>query len=49
MEYCQSHGIAVQAYSPLAKGTKLANPTLVEVRGGEGGEGRKEMGGGRGR
>lgn len=31
VEFCQSHGIVVEAYSPLAKATKLSNPTLLEV------------------
>lgn len=29
--YCQSKGIAVEAYSPLAKGEKLQDPKFVDM------------------
>lgn len=28
MTYCQNHGILVEAYSPLATGTRLDDPTV---------------------
>ncbi|KAF3901412.1 hypothetical protein AA313_de0208432 [Arthrobotrys entomopaga] len=31
VEYCQQKGIVVVAYSPLAQGTRLKDPVLVEV------------------
>jgi len=31
LEFCNKHGIIVEAYSPLAHGSKLADPTIVEV------------------
>ncbi|GJP36793.1 hypothetical protein CLOM_g21270 [Closterium sp. NIES-68] len=31
VDFCQQHGIAMQAYSPLTKGTRLRDPTLVEM------------------
>ncbi len=31
--YCQKHGIAVEAYSPLTRGEKLKDPTVLEVAG----------------
>jgi diketogulonate reductase-like aldo/keto reductase len=30
-ELCAGHGIAVEAYSPLTKGARLSDPTVVEV------------------
>lgn len=29
VDYCRQHGIAMEAYSPLTRGTKLADPQLV--------------------
>jgi hypothetical protein len=31
VEYCQQHDIIVQAYSPLVRAKRMADPTLVEV------------------
>jgi diketogulonate reductase-like aldo/keto reductase len=31
LRYCESQGIALEAYSPLTKGRRLGHPTLVEV------------------
>ncbi|HEX7091906.1 MAG TPA: aldo/keto reductase [Longimicrobiales bacterium] len=31
VELCRAHGIALEAYSPLAKGRKLGDPVLLEV------------------
>ncbi|KAG7378973.1 hypothetical protein PHYPSEUDO_009261 [Phytophthora pseudosyringae] len=31
VEYCKEHGILLEAYSPLAKAAKLADPTLFEI------------------
>ena len=31
VSYCHQEGIAVMAYSPLAKAMKLNNPTLVSI------------------
>jgi methylglyoxal/glyoxal reductase len=31
VRYCEGKGIAVEAYSPLTKGQRLGDPTLVEV------------------
>lgn len=31
IRYCEGKGIAVEAYSPLTKGKRLGDPTLVEV------------------
>ena len=31
VRYCQEQGIVVQAYSPLAKASKLSDPVLVEI------------------
>lgn len=31
MSYCQAHGITVEAYSPLATGKRLDDPTLQHV------------------
>lgn len=31
IRYCEGKGIAVEAYSPLTKGQRLGDPTLVEV------------------
>lgn len=31
IHYCEGKGIAVEAYSPLTKGQRLGDPTLVEV------------------
>lgn len=31
VEYCQTHGIAVQAYAPLARGAYLDNPMLQPI------------------
>jgi diketogulonate reductase-like aldo/keto reductase len=31
LDLCAAHGIAVEAYSPLTKGIKLADPPLVAV------------------
>ncbi len=31
LEFCRSRGIAVQAYSPLARGRRLDDPTLLRV------------------
>lgn len=31
VKYCQAKGIYVEAYSPLAKSTKLADPVVVEI------------------
>ncbi|CAI5930230.1 unnamed protein product [Closterium sp. NIES-65] len=30
VDFCVQHGMALQAYSPLTKGTRLRDPTLVE-------------------
>ncbi|CAI5534042.1 unnamed protein product [Closterium sp. Naga37s-1] len=31
VDFCVQHGMALQAYSPLTKGTRLRDPTLVEM------------------
>jgi diketogulonate reductase-like aldo/keto reductase len=31
LDYCRRHGIQLEAYSPLTKGRRLGDPTLVEV------------------
>lgn len=31
MEYCKSHGIILEAYSPLVRGRVLGNPTLQAI------------------
>ena len=31
VEYCKEHNIVIQAYSPLANGRKLEEPTLVKM------------------
>ncbi|KAK1956001.1 Aldo/keto reductase [Colletotrichum sublineola] len=31
VEYCHAHGIVVQAYSPLARGRRMADPVLIAV------------------
>lgn len=31
LEFCDKHGIVVEAYSPLAHGRKMGDPTIVEV------------------
>jgi diketogulonate reductase-like aldo/keto reductase len=31
LEYCQEHGIVVEAYSPLAHGKKMDDPTIIAV------------------
>ncbi|KAI1084594.1 aldo/keto reductase [Whalleya microplaca] len=31
VDYCNKHGIALQAFSPLGGGTKLQEPTVVEI------------------
>ncbi|KAG2939680.1 hypothetical protein PC117_g10850 [Phytophthora cactorum] len=31
VKYCQDHDIIVQAYSPLVKGYKMRDPTLIEI------------------
>ena len=31
VKYCQEHGIAVMGYSPLAKGQKVQDKTIVEI------------------
>jgi diketogulonate reductase-like aldo/keto reductase len=31
VEFCRSHGILVEAYSPLAKATRLDDPVLVQI------------------
>lgn len=31
LSYCQQHGIAVQAYSPLARGAYLEDPVMLEI------------------
>jgi diketogulonate reductase-like aldo/keto reductase len=31
LSYCAAQGIAVEAYSPLTKGLRLADPRVVEV------------------
>ena len=31
VEYCREHGIAVEGYSPLTKGTKLDDPVLRKI------------------
>lgn len=31
MDYCKEHGIALQAFSPLARGNRLEEPTVVQV------------------
>lgn len=31
MAYCKENGIIVQAYSPLVKGTKMEDPTLIAM------------------
>lgn len=33
LEFCNKHGIVVEAYSPLAHGKKMDDPTIVEVAG----------------
>lgn len=33
VDYCQERGIVMQAYSPLTKGRRLKDPTLVEIAG----------------
>ena len=33
VSYCEKEGIAVMAYSPLAKATRLRNPSLNEIAG----------------
>ena len=30
-KYCREHGIAVQAYSPLAKAQRMSDPPLVAM------------------
>jgi diketogulonate reductase-like aldo/keto reductase len=31
LEYCLGHGIVFEAYSPLARGRGIANPTILEI------------------
>lgn len=31
VDLCNKHGIKIEAYSPLARGNKLENPTIVEI------------------
>ena len=31
VSYCEKEGIIVEAYSPLTKGRKLADPKLVKI------------------
>ncbi len=31
LEYCQSHGIQLEAYSPLTRGERLNDPKIVEI------------------
>ena len=31
ISYCQREGIVVESYSPVTKGKKLGDPTLVEI------------------
>lgn len=31
LEYCQEHGIVVEAYSPLAHGKKMDDPTIIAI------------------
>ena len=31
VEYCQSKGIALEAYSPMVQGTKSSDPTLLKI------------------
>jgi hypothetical protein len=31
VDYCNEHGIVLQAFSPLGGGTKLGEPTVVEI------------------
>ncbi|KAK4689026.1 hypothetical protein P7C73_g1079, partial [Tremellales sp. Uapishka_1] len=33
VSYCQSHNIALEAYSPLVQGTKASDPTLMHIAG----------------
>jgi diketogulonate reductase-like aldo/keto reductase len=31
VDYCNEHGIVLQAFSPLARGIKLVEPTVVKI------------------
>jgi diketogulonate reductase-like aldo/keto reductase len=30
-EYCRTHGVVFESYSPLTRGTKLADPTITAI------------------